>query len=271
MLIVHHLFGTENKVEIAIERLRKYEPTEGYYLAFSGGKDSICIYYLAKMAGVKFDVHYNLTTVDPPELVRFVKTFDDVKIEKPEITMWRLIIKKKMPPTRIMRYCCDVLKERGGIGRLVVTGVRWEESVSRRKNWDVYNKMRKQDKYVLAPIIDWTEEDVWEFIEQNKLPYCSLYDEGYSRLGCIGCPQQGSRGMERDFKRWPKYKKQYLRTFERMLKKRKEEGYKGDWKTAEDVMNWWIYGKQELNDDLMTEDYSLIKYFNKNKESEERK
>jgi len=249
MLIDYHLFGTKNKVEEAISRLKKYEPEEGYYLAFSGGKDSICIYYLAKMAGVKFDAHYNLTTVDPPELVRFIKTFKDVKIEMPETTMWRLIVKKKMPPTRRIRYCCDVLKERGGIGRVVVTGVRWEESVRRKKTWKVYNKVKKQKKHILCPIIDWTEQDVWEFIEKNNLPYCSLYDNpGYSRLGCIGCPQKGSKGMEKDFERYPKYRAQYIRTFEKMLKKRKEEGYKGDWKTGEDVMHWWIYGNQKLND-----------------------
>ena len=69
------------KILEAVQILKEYEPLEGYYVAFSGGKDSLCIYYLTKIAGVKADYHYNMTTVDPPELMQFIKTFDDVKIE----------------------------------------------------------------------------------------------------------------------------------------------------------------------------------------------
>ena len=128
-----------DKVETAIKRLQTFEPPEGYYLAFSGGKDSVVIKALADMAGVKYDAHYNLTTVDPPELVFFIKEqHPDVKIEKArdeegkQITMWNLIPRKKMPPTRTVRYCCVVLKVGGGDGRFVVTGVRWAESAKRK-------------------------------------------------------------------------------------------------------------------------------------------
>jgi phosphoadenosine phosphosulfate reductase len=82
------MFGYK-KVQNAIGILKQFEPEDGYYLAFSGGKDSICIYQLAKMAGVKFDSHYNLTTVDPPEVVRFIKTeYPDVEIHRPKESMW---------------------------------------------------------------------------------------------------------------------------------------------------------------------------------------
>lgn len=130
----------KDKVQVAIDRLKAFEPKEGYYLAFSGGKDSVVIKALADMAGVKYDAHYNLTSVDPPELVQFIKTFDDVIIDRPkdkdgnQITMWNLIPRKKMPPTRIIRYCCKDLKEWGGKGRMVITGVRWAESAARRNN-----------------------------------------------------------------------------------------------------------------------------------------
>ena len=67
------LFGVYDKVETAIQRLRVFEPPEGYYLAFSGGKDSQCIYHLCKEADVRFDAHYSLTTVDPPEAVYFIR------------------------------------------------------------------------------------------------------------------------------------------------------------------------------------------------------
>ena len=114
-----------DKVEIAVKRLKAFEPPEGYYVAFSGGKDSQCVYHLCKMAGVKFDAHYAVTSVDPPELVRFIKTnYQDVKFERQHypdgkpITMWSLIAEHTLPPTRKVRYCCASLKEPGGVDAL---------------------------------------------------------------------------------------------------------------------------------------------------------
>lgn len=138
--MIHQLdINGKDKVEKAIMRLQTYEPPEGYYLCFSGGKDSVVIKALADMAGVKYDAHYSITTVDPPELIYFIKKHhQDVEFEYPRdkegnrITMWNLIPRKQMPPTRLARYCCEHLKEHGGQGRLIVTGVRWAES-SRRK------------------------------------------------------------------------------------------------------------------------------------------
>ena len=129
------------KVKKSIERLKAFQPKEGYYLAFSGGKDSVVCKALLDMAGCKYDAHYRITSVDPPELVRFIKEkHPDVEREYPRYsdgtvaTMWNLIPKKLMPPTRTVRYCCEVLKESGGDGRFAVTGVRWAESVNRAKN-----------------------------------------------------------------------------------------------------------------------------------------
>lgn len=120
--MIHQLdFEGRDKVDKAILRLQTYEPPEGYYLCFSGGKDSVVIKALADMAGVKYDAHYNVTSVDPPELVRFIKReYPEVQFDYHydkdgnRITMWNLIPKKKMPPTRIARYCCAYLKETGG-------------------------------------------------------------------------------------------------------------------------------------------------------------
>ena len=140
--MIHQLdINGRDKVDKAIMRLQAYCPPEGYYLAFSGGKDSCVIKALADMAGVKYDAHYSVASVDPPELVRFIKDeHPDVIFDYPRdrdgnvITMWNLIPKKSMPPTRIVRYCCAHLKEHGGGGRLKVTGVRWDESVRRKKS-----------------------------------------------------------------------------------------------------------------------------------------
>lgn len=255
-----------DKVEVSIKRLKLFEPEGGYYLAFSGGKDSVVIKALADMAGVKYDAHYNVTSVDPPELVQFIREYHkDVIFEYPRdkdgnrITMWNLIPKKKMPPTRIARYCCDVLKEGGGKGRFVVTGVRWAESARRknsraglevnfdkgkrgRENLDPDNPDNAQmmrscptkGKHILNPIIDWGNEDIWEFIYQNQIPYCDLYDKGYTRLGCIGCPMNSKQAEE--LEKYPKFKRAYLKAFEKML----VELDRTTWKTPEEVMEWWM-------------------------------
>lgn len=130
----------KDKIEIAIDRLRNFEPEEGYYVAFSGGKDSQVIYHLCEMAGVKFDAHYSVTSVDPPELIYFIRkhypavSFDTPHKNGKQVSMWSLIIERKLPPTRIVRYCCEKLKECHGKGRITLTGVRWAESANRRNN-----------------------------------------------------------------------------------------------------------------------------------------
>jgi len=275
VLIENTLFGVRDKVKIAIDRLQAFEPPEGYYLAFSGGKDSQCIYHLAKEAGVKFDAHYNLTTADPPELICFIKkNYPDVSRDRPKETMWQLIPRKLMPPTRLARYCCQKLKEGGGEGRIVVTGVRWAESVRRKQTRgiaEVLGKSKKENyillndneqermmfenctkkgKRIVNPIIDWEDEDVWEYIHTRNIEYCKLYDEGFKRLGCIGCPMAGKDGMLHQFERWPKFKQAYMRAFQRMLNTRKTKGLKNTWETPEDVFNWWVYSQNRKDKEI---------------------
>ena len=251
------------KLEVALERIKQIEPRGGsWYLAFSGGKDSCVIKALCDMAGVKYDAHYRITSVDPPELVKFIKEkHPDVSLDFPRdkdgkvVTMWNLIPKKKMPPTRIMRYCCQALKEDGGKGRDTITGVRWAESSRRRRRWggiqiqdndktnidpdnmdeDMVRYCMQSKGFVLNPIIDWDDNEVWEFIHRFNIPYCELYDKGFKRLGCIGCPMSSHKVEE--LEKYPKFKKAYLRAFDRMLEQR---GEGEEWKTAEDVYNWWV-------------------------------
>lgn len=107
-------------------------------------------------------------------------------------------------------------------------------------------------KTLVNPIIDWEEEDVWEFLNSQNIPHCSLYDEGFKRLGCIGCPMSGSKNMERDFERWPKYKEMYIRAFQKMIDNHPgdikvlnpdiETKFKIEEKSSGGVrwMEWWI-------------------------------
>lgn len=270
MLIENTLFGKVNKVEQAIQRLKSFEPPEGYWLAYSGGKDSVVIKRLAEMAGVKFKAHYSCTSVDPPELVRFIKADKTVCFDIPHykdgkpITMWNLIVNKKIPPTRLMRYCCSELKESQGKGFITVTGVRWAESSNRKNNQDLISILAKKKenrlllnmdndesrrtvemcyrtkKTLLNPIIDWLDEDVWEFIKAENIPYCSLYDEGYKRLGCIGCPNMTTKSRERGFERYPKYKENYIRAFDKMILNGSRS-----WQSGEEVFDWWLYSDKK--------------------------
>jgi len=145
----------KDKVQVAIDRFKAFEPEEGYFLAFSGGKDSVVIKALADMAGVKYDAHYSITTVDPPALVKFIKTFPDVQMDSSydndgkRITMWNLIPNKLMPPTRLVRYCCEKLKESSGQGRITVTGARWDESSNRKNNQGLITFPRKSKKTLM--------------------------------------------------------------------------------------------------------------------------
>ena len=162
------LLGGRDLVEITLMRLREFEPPEGYHLAFSGGKDSIVLYDLAVRSDVKFDAHYNVTTVDPPELVRFIrKGYPDVAWDRPEMSMFRLIERQGFP-TRKARHCCRVLKEGGGEGRLVLTGIRAAESPNRSKRRMVENCLKRKHTRFVHPIIDWETTEIWQYIRQRK-------------------------------------------------------------------------------------------------------
>lgn len=238
---------TADRVAVSIARLREFEPPEGYYVAFSGGKDSIVTLDLVRRAGVAHDAHMNLTTVDPPEVVAFVREhYPTVRLTKPRLSMFALIVKNRMPPTRLIRYCCAELKERGGAGRYVVTGIRWAESNKRRTRRMVEICRSNRTITYLHPIIDWTEDDVWQYIREQGLAYPSPYDEGYTRIGCIMCPMQGPKGMRKDAEKYPRHYRAYLKAFGKMLDvmRARDTTIKLDWKTPEDVMDWWIGGKQ---------------------------
>jgi len=248
-LVTHTLLGTEDKVADAIDIIQRMEPDEGYYLAFSGGKDSVVVKHLMEQAGVKFDSHYRVTTVDPPELVRFIKhEHPDAELDHPGTSMWKLIVAHRFPPLRQQRYCCRELKEGGGSGRLVVTGVRRAES-ARRKGRCITERDRKDaTKDYLHPIIEWADEDVWQYIRENDVPYCSLYDEGHVRLGCILCPMSSKAERLRDLERWPKIAAAYRRAVNKAYQLRIDEGRRADFKDGDELFEWWINDQPRGND-----------------------
>ena len=244
--ILHSIQLLQKAEKIALS----YDPDHGYYLAFSGGKDSQCLYHIAKLAGVRFQAHMNLTSVDPPEVIRFVKTqYPDVQLIKPQRSIYQTAVYQQILPTRIARWCCLEYKENAGAGKVTLIGIRHQESsqraqrneveISNRKfsgtlqQLDQYRNKRKasnsqhsivnahgertlgcisgKETLLISPIIHWTERDVWYFLYALHIPHCILYDQGYTRIGCILCPMSSARQKQKDIQRWPHVKRNWIK------------------------------------------------------------
>ena len=269
-----------DKEHTALERLRQAaELSEFYYqrpllLAYSGGKDSEVCLELAKRAGVRFEVIHSLTTADAPETVRHIRRkFHELELagiscevisptyKGRPASMWSLIPQKLLPPIRTLRYCCSVLKETSGARRVVVIGLRAEESAARKKcavaekpgskqqdrirfdfdNGDsrIVAPCRQKAKIMIHPIVDWSNGDVWAYLRDCKTEVNPVYSMGFSRCGCIGCPMAGpSRYTE--FRAWPAFEKLYRHAFRRMLDAREARGKPSRWKSADEVFRWWM-------------------------------
>lgn len=239
---------------------RRYDPEHGFYLAFSGGKDSQALYHIAEMACVKFQAHMNLTSVDPPEVIRFVKTnYPDVILHKPKDSIYKIAVKKGILPSQKIRWCCAEFKENAGAGKVTLLGIRREESTRRAarnevevssrsfsgdlQEFEKFQEERRNNKRIkkiqlppsvanqegitnesvvgcitgkesilISPIIEWTEKDVWEFLNNIvKVKHCSLYDKGHKRIGCILCPMSSLRQKQKDIQEYPHAKHKWIK------------------------------------------------------------
>lgn len=263
------------RLKIADEMSRKYMDSP-LYVCISGGKDSSVIQQIAIESGLQVIFSHSHTTVDAPETVYFIRTeFERLRelgyrceIRMPQKSMWQLIIDKNgLPPLRTMRYCCHYFKERpvltdGGKKAFIVTGVRWAES-SARKSREVYEvnaskpknavripecdndrerklfeECRLKGERIVNPIIDWTDNDVWNFLNDRRVPVNPLYALGFKRVGCIGCPMASREQRKQQFERWPKYKEAYIRALDKGIQKGKEEGKEYTWQDGEDALRF---------------------------------
>lgn len=257
--------GLRKKMLHSVELLQKaekiamnYDAENGYYLAFSGGKDSQALFHMAHLAGVKFCGHMNLTSVDPPEVIRFVKkNYPEVELIKPGKSIFQHAVEMHILPTMRVRWCCKEYKETAGAGKVTLIGIRKAESKRRAKrneveindrkfsgNLDGLDEYRQEQKakrarrkykeqgvnitnadeeqtlgcihgkesLLISPIIYWTEQDVWEFLNDVvKVPHCSLYDEGWHRIGCIGCPMSSHKQKMIENSRYPHVKRNWIK------------------------------------------------------------
>lgn len=237
----------EDKIRYSIELLRKHEETalkmnpEGYYLEFSGGKDSQVIYELCKMAGVKFTAHFNPTTVDPKEVLRFNhEYYPDVIWHRPEKSMFKLIVENKGLPLRHQRYCCRLIKEIHGVNSVVITGVRKAESRKRINHKEFIHQCKKgEDKFLISPILEWSTKEVWQFINEYIGYYCELYDKGFRRIGCIACPNAYYKTKIKGLQIAPRFEYAYKKAIRKCM----DNGSYEQFQDENEVFDWWISGK----------------------------
>jgi len=227
-------------VESAVSAIRQFSGA-GYVGGFSGGKDSTAIKALARMAGVPVEWHYHVTTVDPPELVRYIhRQHPDVVFDVPKWGgLWTRIAYHGVP-TRFRRWCCSEYKE-GSMrndGRRILLGVRAAESARRARQSTGFLKIIGRAE-MINPIIYWPDWAVWEFIRAEHLPYCGLYDEGFSRLGCVGCPltRQGQREIE--WERWPRIARLWHHGCDAAWSAR--QSTRSLFPTPADLWDWWAH------------------------------
>ena len=247
------------KMEYSVNLLRKaerlalaYDSRGGYYLAFSGGKDSQALLHIAQLAGVRYEGFMSLTSVDPPEVIRFVKRqYPEVTLIKPKASIYQIAVQKNLLPTQRVRWCCNEYKENAGAGRVTLIGIRHQESTRRAKRNEVEISSRKfsgtlegfeqyrqeklsrstkgvnitnatsertvgcisgKESLLISPIIHWTERDVWEFLNRVVMvPHCELYDQGWRRIGCIGCPMSSYRHKLMENRRWPHVRQHWIK------------------------------------------------------------
>lgn len=250
----------KEKVEHSIKFLQavsKAKNGEVMELCYSGGKDSEVILALAKMSQIPFRAIYRNTTIDPQGTIKHVKA-KGVEVWQPKKSFFQ-IVKEKGLPTRQKRFCCEILKEYKILDTQIL-GIRTAEGSKRKRLYKeptqcrVYKTGRAEQIY---PIINWTNKDVEQFIEEYSIQCHPLYYTNgkfdvNKRLGCIGCPLQSKKKRIQEFKENPKVLKAMIKADRYFLKNRNNN------LTAEERIFYFlftnnIYQFREINRNLFNE------------------
>ena len=205
----------QKKIDQSIKLLKVACKGKKVEVCYSGGKDSDVILNLAKEAEIDFVPIYKMTTIDPPGTIKHAKD-NGCEIRRPEKTFFQLVREKGLP-SRFARFCCAYLKEYKIMDNAII-GVRRAESTKRAKIYKEPTQCRIYEKgehvNQIFPILDWTNEDVKNYILDRGIKCHPLYyDEKGEfrverRLGCIGCPLASN--AKDQFKKYPRFAKAYI-------------------------------------------------------------
>ena len=241
--------GLEKKVERAIRLLQSIPQDGDIEVSYSGGKDSEVILELAKMAGIPYRAIYKSTTIDPKGTIAHAREMG-AEVIRPKKTFFQLISEHGFP-SRFQRFCCSALKEYKICDR-AIQGIRRSESRKRAENYKepemcrVYSAKEKVKVYL--PILEWTDQDVEEFIKERNIKCHPLYYRGgqfdvTKRLGCIGCPLQSRKKRIQEFKDNPKMLKAWIRAGQKRYTSEKYQNGKAKhkFKDAFEVMGYMLY------------------------------
>ena len=240
----------KKKVDFAIKLLQSIPTDEGpIELSYSSGKDSDVILELAKMAGIPYRAIYKSTTIDPKGTIAHAREMG-AEVIRPKKTFFQLISEHGFP-SRFQRFCCSALKEYKICDR-AIQGIRRSESRKRAENYKepemcrVYSAKEKVKVYL--PILEWTDQDVEEFIKERNIKCHPLYYSGgqfdvTKRLGCIGCPLQSRKKRIQEFKDNPKMLKAWIRAGQKRYTSEKYQNGKAKhkFKDAFEVMGYMLY------------------------------
>lgn len=192
------------------------ERADVFYVAFSGGKDSIVTLDLVQrtLPHNKFKVLFGDTGMEFPDTYKIVDQIkqycDNAEIEflrskcdfTPEYT-WR----KFGPPAQTLRWCCSVHKTAPQINLLreytnnphfrgmAFTGIRGDESTSRSGYEGVSHGEKVRGQYSCHPILEWNSAELFAYIYDRNLLINDAYKKGNSRAGCLVCPLAASKNM----------------------------------------------------------------------------
>lgn len=252
----------ETKIANSIEFLQRGEKLalqmnkEGYFLAFSGGKDSQVLLWLAQRANIRYKAYYSVTTNDPPANVRFIRdNYPEVTFLHPKENFYKLVEKKGLPVMH-RRYCCSILKETAGVGYVTLVGIRRAESVKRQQYpaFDIISQrkehqnrtktldevtaaehqcIRGKDKVLIRPMLEYSEADVWQIIDNFNLPKNPCYQYS-ARVGCMFCPFSSRKQIEMYEQMYPRVKDKIIASLVKYKQKKpcglSAEEYYSMWK-----------------------------------------
>ena len=241
--------GLEKKVERAIRLLQSIPQDGDIEVSYSGGKDSDVILELAKMAGIPYRAIYKATTIDPPQTIAHAREMG-AEVIHPKKTFFQLVSKSGFP-SRFQRFCCSALKEYKICDR-AIQGIRRSESRKRAENYKepeicrVYSAKEKVKVYL--PILEWTNQDVEEFIKERNIKCHPLYYrrgqfDVTQRLGCMGCPLASRKKRIQEFMENPKLLKAWIRAGQKRYTSEKYQNGKAKhkFKDAFEVMGYMLY------------------------------